>query len=190
MRKSTISILAFMAILLACPAPGLTQAQKPAPKPAGSSVDELVDAWNEIGRKLVEMAEDWPEARYDYKPVSDVRSFRGLLLHIAGSNYFFIHPVAGREMGDAADDPDPAKFKTKPDVVAFLKKSFADGAAIIRQQGAAGLQKEVRNPFSNQLAHAQAWWYMGVGHGAEHYGNLVTYYRLNNLVPPESRPRK
>jgi hypothetical protein len=52
------------------------------------------------------------------------------------------------------------------------------------------MKKEVRNEFTNQMMHARAWWYMGVGHGAEHYGNLVTYYQVNKMVPSESRPHR
>jgi hypothetical protein len=29
-----------------------------------------------------------------------------------------------------------------------------------------------------------------IEHSAEHYGQLVVYYRANGLVPPESRPKK
>jgi hypothetical protein len=29
-----------------------------------------------------------------------------------------------------------------------------------------------------------------IEHSGEHYGQLVVYYRANNLVPPESRPKK
>ena len=28
-----------------------------------------------------------------------------------------------------------------------------------------------------------------IGHSKEHYGNLVTYLRLNGMVPPSSQPR-
>jgi hypothetical protein len=31
--------------------------------------------WNEVGRKLIVMAEDFPEDKYDYKPVPAQRSF-------------------------------------------------------------------------------------------------------------------
>jgi hypothetical protein len=33
-------------------------------------------------------------------------------------------------------------------------------------------------------------WPSVIEHAAEHYGQLVVYYRLNNMVPPESRPKK
>ena len=32
--------------------------------------------------------------------------------------------------------------------------------------------------------------YFSVTHTYEHYGNLVTYMRLNKIVPPSSEPRK
>jgi hypothetical protein len=114
-----------------------------------------------------------------------VRSFRGILLHIAGSNYYFLEPVAGKKLGDAENDPNPDNYKTKAAVVAYLKKSFDDGAALIKHGGDAGLARELRT--GRQMRHAQAWWVIAIGHSAEHYGNLVVYYRLNKMVPPESR---
>ena len=33
-------------------------------------------------------------------------------------------------------------------------------------------------------------WIGFLEHAGEHYGQLVVYYRLNGLVPPESRPKK
>jgi len=33
-----------------------------------------------------------------------------------------------------------------------------------------------------------AWGFME--HSGEHYGQLVVYYRVAGLVPPESRPKK
>jgi hypothetical protein len=29
-----------------------------------------------------------------------------------------------------------------------------------------------------------------IEHSGEHYGQLVVYYRINGMVPPESRPKK
>ena len=39
-----------------------------APKPADSPSKVLLDSWNDIGRKLIAMAEDFPEDKYDFKP--------------------------------------------------------------------------------------------------------------------------
>src|SRR5438552_674561 len=41
--------------------------------------------WNDIGRKLIAMAEEFPEDKYDFKPTPEVRTFAEQLLHAAAS---------------------------------------------------------------------------------------------------------
>jgi hypothetical protein len=40
-------------------------------RPLASPSATLLDQWNEIGRKFIAMAEDFPEDKYDYKPAAD-----------------------------------------------------------------------------------------------------------------------
>jgi len=183
-------LLTFLPLLALTALPAAAQYSAPAKKPAAQSGldDEMLLAWNSTARKLIEMAEDFPEDKYDFKPSPEVRSFRQILLHIAGANYMFINPV--KEMGAAEEDPAPEEFKTKKDVVDYLTQSFADGAAVIKEQGEAGQSKAVRHPFADRTTTQHNLWLMGVEHGSEHYGNLVVYYRINGLVPPASRPRR
>ncbi len=157
-------------------------------KPADPELKVVLDSWNEIGRKLTAMAEDFPEDKYDFKPTPAQRSFAEQLLHAAGSNYFFINPVMGKAQ-QAAEDPKREQYKSKADVVAFVKKSFADGAAAIQSKGEKGLMTEVVY-YPGQKARVLDIAYGIIEHSGEHYGQLVVYYRLAGLVPPESRPRK
>jgi pentapeptide MXKDX repeat protein len=157
-------------------------------KPADPEVKVVLDSWNEIGRKLIAMAEDFPEDKYDFKPTPAERSFAEQLLHAAGSNYFFINPVMGKAQ-QAAEDPKREQYKSKADVVAFVKKSFADGAAAIQSKGEKGLMTEVVY-YPGQKARVLDIAYGIIEHSGEHYGQLVVYYRLAGLVPPESRPKK
>lgn len=60
--------------------------QNPATKPALSPSRAVLASWNDIGRKLIAMAEDSPEDKYDFKPVPAQRSFGDQLLQVAGSN--------------------------------------------------------------------------------------------------------
>ena len=48
----------------------------------------------------------------------------------------------------------------------------------------------VVDPYSNDQTRISDYAYGFIEHSGEHYGQLVVYYRLNNIVPPESRPRK
>jgi uncharacterized damage-inducible protein DinB len=157
-------------------------------KPADPELKVVLDSWNEIGRKLTAMAEDFPEDKYDFKPTPAQRSFAEQLLHAAGANYFFTNPVMGKEP-QAAEDPKREQYKSKADIVAFVKKSFADGAAAIQSKGEKGLTTEVVY-YPQQKARVIDIAYGIIEHSGEHYGQLVVYYRLAGLVPPESRPKK
>ena len=155
-------------------------------KPADPEVKVVLDSWNEIGRKLIAMAEDFPEDKYDFKPTPAERSFAEQLLHAAGSCYYFTNPVMGQK--PPAEDPKRDQYKTKADIVAFVKKSVADGSAALQSKGEKGLMETV--VYGDQRARVLDIAYGIIEHSGEHYGQLVVYYRLAGLVPPESRPKK
>ena len=160
-----------------------------APKPPSSPSQVLLDSWNDIGRKLIAMAEDFPEDKYDFKPNPTQRSFAEQLLHAAGANYFFINPALGVKP-PAGDDVKRDQYKTKAAVVEFVKKSFADGAAVIKQKGDQGMNDLIVDPFSKQQVRFSDMAWCLLEHAGEHYGQLAVYYRVAGLVPPESRPKK
>lgn len=160
-----------------------------APKPALSPSQAVLESWNDIGRKLIAMADDFPEDKYDLKPTPAQRTFAEQLLHASGANYFFTNPALGQKP-PAEEDPKRDQYKTKADVVAFVKKSFADGAAVLKAKGDKGMSDLVIDPYSNQQIRVSDMAYGFIEHSGEHYGQLVVYYRLSGLVPPESRPKK
>ena len=188
MMKSPFLAAALFAAVFAIPARAQDAAKpKASPKPPDPESKVVLDSWNEIGRKLIAMAEDFPEDKYDFKPNPAQRTFAEQLLHVAGANYFFINPVVGKKP-PAAEDPKRDQYKTKADVVAFVKKSFADGVAAIQSKGATGLNDLI--VWDNQQVRVVDSAYGLIEHCGEHYGQLVVYYRAAGLVPPESRPKK
>ncbi len=162
-------------------------AQEGAPAPPQGPAQEVVRMWNSVHNRLVEMAEDFPEDKYDFRPTPEVRSFAEQLLHIAGTNDFFIKSAQGKPASE--EDLPRSKYRTKAEVVAALKKSVEEGAALIQQTGDEGIMKPIKFPFGNRMVSRYYFWMDAVEHSGEHYGNLVVYYRVNKLVPPASRPR-
>src|SRR5580700_6698197 len=158
-------------------------------KPVESPSKVVLDSWNDIGRKLTAMAEDFPEDKYDFKPTPAQRSFAEQLLHAANANYFFTNPAMGLKP-PAEEDPKREQYKTKAAVVEFVKKAFADGAAAIKKKGDHGLNDLIVDPFANQQVRVSDMAWGLLEHSGEHYGQLVVYYRVAGLVPPESRPKK
>ena len=165
------------------------QSQNEPPHPALSRADEMLDMWNGIGNKLIAMAQDFPEDKYDFKLQKDERTFALNLLHAAALDFVLIRRISGTNVGPdfgEGDNPTRDQFKTKAEVVKFVQEAVADGAKVIQEQGDAGLDKTTRF-FGNRLAHNSYIWAVAIEHSAEHYGQLVVYYRANNLIPPDSR---
>jgi uncharacterized damage-inducible protein DinB len=185
---------AFAVVALTLLAAGISlqsqaQTQDQAPRPARSRSDEMLDRWNDIGNKLIAMAQDFPEDKYDFKLQKDERTFALNLLHAAALDYVLIRRISGSNLGPdfgEGDNPSRDVFKTKAEVVKFVQQAVADGANVIQQQGDAGLDKTTKF-FGNRLAHNSSIWTFAIEHSGEHYGQLVVYYRANNLVPPDSR---
>jgi uncharacterized damage-inducible protein DinB len=170
---------------------GQGQTQDQAPRPVRSRADETLEVWNAIGNKLVAMAKDFPEDKYDFKLQKDERTFAENLLHVAAVDYDLMRAASGSKIGPDfgknKHNPSRDDYKTKADVVKLIQQAVADGAKLIQEQGDAGLDKAMKMPWGNRLVHNSYIWMSAIEHSAEHYGQLVVYYRANNLVPPDSR---
>ncbi len=187
-RVAYVAAVCLAAVLSAIPVVAQSDAKKEPPKPALGPSAAVLDQWNDIGRKLVAIAEDLPEDKYDYKPNPDSRTFVANLLHAAGSMYFFTDPAQGKK-SRYGDDPKRDELKTKAQIVAFVKKCVEDGADVIKSKGDAGMATGI-DAGGKRLYRVDELAYGLIEHSGEHYGQLVVYYRANGLVPPESRPKK
>jgi len=188
-RSARLLVAVTLLVAVAVSRHSQAQTQQQAPSPARSHSDEMLDRWNGIGNKLVAMAQDFPEDKYDFKVQKDERTFALNLLHAAALDFVLIRRISGSNVGpDFGDGDNPTRdqFKTKADIIKFVQEAVTDGAKVIQQQGDAGLDNTAKF-FGNRLAHNSTIWTFAIEHSGEHYGQLVVYYRANNLVPPDSR---
>ncbi len=105
---------------------GQAQMQTQTPSPARSRADETLEMWNAIGNKLIAMAQDFPEDKYDYKLQKDERTFALNLLHAAALDFILIRRISGSNLGPdfgEGDNPTRDAFKTKADVVKFVQEA-------------------------------------------------------------------
>jgi uncharacterized damage-inducible protein DinB len=182
------ALIIFAALVIPIASAQDTAAKPAAPAPALSSSQALISYWNYVGRKLTAMAEDFPEDKYDFKPNPAERSFAEQLIHAAHGINIFVE--LGKGVKPHLDEPKRSDFKNKAAVVEYVRKAFADGAALIASKGDSGMNDLVVDPWNHQpfRLYEQAWFYLE--HAGEHYGQLVVYYRVAGLVPPASRPKK
>jgi uncharacterized damage-inducible protein DinB len=180
----------FLRTLLICLlAPAAALAQKNPPKAAvAPAPDNPLSAWNKVayGRVkdiLLRSAEKVPEENYNFKPTDVVRSFGQIVGHVADAQYLF----CSIELGEKNPAPKIEESKTsKADLIAALKDSFAycDKAYDGMTDASATQMVKLFGNDAPKLAVLT----VNNMHNMEHYGNLVTYMRLKNIVPPTSEP--
>jgi uncharacterized damage-inducible protein DinB len=149
--------------------------------------DSLRSSWNSVKRNIRESAELMPEEHYTFKPTPDVRSFGEILAHVAGASFEFC-ASARNEAAPFAEDAFVGKMTTKAQIAKVTTDAIAycDGAFAALTDVNAG--EMVVQPFGGSKRTTRVNSLVGqIGHDNEHYGNLVTYFRLKGLVPPSSR---
>lgn len=165
----------------------LAMAVTAAPAAAQTASDAIRSSWNSVKRNIKESAELMPEENFGFKPTPDVRSFGDILTHVAGASYEYC-ASAKNEDAPFKEDSFEGKLRTKAEIVKATNDAIAycDGAFAALTD--ANMAEKVRAAFggTNQVMRLNS--LAGqVSHDNEHYGNLVTYFRLKSLVPPSSR---
>ena len=169
----------FTALLLTIAA-GTAEAQTAA-QPA-AAVGTVRDIWETLTGYITTAAEEAPDSLFAFKPTPEVRSFGQLIAHVAGAQ----HLICGAAMNEdgGAENQIEEKNLGKAELVAALKKS-TEYCSKAYAQSDADAQKATRL-FGQEQTRFFALT-LNATHNGEHYGNLVTYLRINRIVPPSSR---
>jgi uncharacterized damage-inducible protein DinB len=141
------------------------------------------DVYAGIKNILLRSAEKMPEENYSFKPTDAVRSYGQILGHVADAQYLFCSIA----LGEKNPAPKIEQTKTsKADLIAALKDAFAycDKAYDGMTDASA---KQMVTLFGGDTPKLGVLTVNNL-HTVEHYGNLVTYMRLKNIVPPTSEP--
>jgi hypothetical protein len=142
-----IGLAACALVLLIASTPAQDTSKKAAPAAAASPTAALLKQWNEIGRKLIDMSEDFPENKFDFKAAPSTKTFAERLIHAAASNYYFTNLALGQKPPAEDAEPPRSQFKNRDALVAYVRKSFTDGSAAIKAKGDKGIPELVTDPF-------------------------------------------
>jgi uncharacterized damage-inducible protein DinB len=143
-------------------------------------------AWDGAKRNLTRSAELMPEKDYAFRPVDTVRTFGQILAHVAGANYVFCSAAKG-EKSPHAEAAFEKTATTRAQIIKVLNESIAycDAAYAALDDRRAG--ETVDLPFGMGKGARALPLMQNTGHLQEHYGNLVTYFRVKGMVPPSSQ---
>lgn len=162
-------MLATLLLIGAASVPRAAQGQQPPPTYDAA----VVRTWKALHDKILVMAKDavYPDAKLGWKPHPDSRSVLEEFRHVT----IGLRMTSAQARGEAfdfgaAEKADGSKPKTRASVVAEMEAAIAESYPLVEKSPSPRLV---------------SW----LDHQGEHYGKLVTAYRVNGIVPPISRPK-
>jgi uncharacterized damage-inducible protein DinB len=189
MRYAAV-FLAFVTLGSSAGARAFLPGQPVPPVPPGQAISQgLREQWEGAKRNFRESANVMPEAKYGFKPVDGVRTFGAILAHVAGANYEFCAAAKG-EKSPHAEDEFEKSAKTRAEIVKALDASLAYCDEVYKSMDDRKAAEMGAGAFGGSRSSRASILMANTGHVQEHYGNLVTYLRINGLVPPSSAPRR
>jgi len=189
------------------PATHAQQAAVPASAPTAAEISKKETVASALLRHFAyqeyevrSAAEAMPEEKYAYQPSANafggvhpsygpplLRTFAEPVKHVACANFGFSAELDGQKPPDACDTGGPSPAKTRKELLVYLRDSFTAVKKSLGAITAKNMFEPIEGPYAGPntrlgLAEVVIW------HAADHYGQMVLYLRLNDIVPPASRP--
>jgi hypothetical protein len=166
MDRQVFRVAAGAAVLLLAVAVATQGQQQPPP----TFEQAVVRQYNAVHKKIIDMAKDFPEDKFDSRPSKEVRSFVEEVWHVTQTAEWAAAIFRGEQpdFRKYFDEKYTGRPRGRAELVSQLEKAVNEGATLLQQK-----------PTPRAIGLIE--------HAGEHYGKLATIYRLNNLVPPASR---
>jgi len=161
------------------------------PKPTFASV--LEQRLSQTEKTVVPAAEAMPEDKYAFAPsqgeFKGVRTFGDEVKHMAVANYALGAAILGEKRpAEAGEGPNgPANIKSKAEVMKFLNDSFAYAHKALNSINETNILEPIKSPFGSNMTTRLSLAIGIISHPYDHYGQMVEYLRMNNIIPPASR---
>jgi uncharacterized damage-inducible protein DinB len=142
-----------------------------------------------IEGEFVSAAEAMPEDKFNFAPPAGSGNFHGVrtfgqqVKHVAGANYFFFAGADFTAATTKAKQDEIDKLTTKADIIQALKESMAQAHKCVGELTAENVS--LKSGFGTRGTMAA----FGMAHMMDHYGQMVVYLRMNNIVPPASQKK-
>jgi hypothetical protein len=157
------------------------------------TVSQALDFWiTATEHTVVTTADAMPAEQYGFTPTAGtftgVRTFAQQVKHLAANNYRMAAYILGRTAtADQKAETGPDSVQSKAQIVDYVKGSFValhEAVASITEGNMVATMAE--SPSTRQTTRLQLA-VDAVAHSYDHYGQMVEYLRMNDIIPPASR---
>jgi len=140
--------------------------------------------WKHVSQQLVALAEATPADKFAWRPAPGVRSTSEVYMHIVDANFYLLS-VTGPKMPADLPENSEKKITSKPEVIAWLKRSLEVVNKAHLAETPKDLERKVR--IEDREATVDGIYLRILVHANEHMGQLVGYARMTGVVPPWSK---
>ena len=190
MKKEVLMAILLLALGSAGKLAAANPQAKADQKPTFAAV--LDHALSGVESELVPAAEAMPVDKFNFAPTQGdfkgVRTFAQQIKHIAAVNYMFGAAILSEKPPvELGGENGPDNVTSQADVVAFLKNSFTYLHKALNSIDENNILVPVQSPFGPNKITRLGLATIAISHPFDHYGQMVEYLRMNNIVPPASR---
>ncbi|HWE84107.1 MAG TPA: DinB family protein [Terracidiphilus sp.] len=139
--------------------------------------------WHHTTYQLLALAEATPADKFAFRPEPSVRSTSEVYMHIVTANFWYLS-IIGQPMPPELKADAEKRFTSKPEVIAWLKRSLEAVRAAHLKEKPDHLAKHVT--IDGLTTTIDSIYLRTIIHSNEHMGQLIAYARMAGIVPPWS----
>ena len=187
---SCLLLSLFLSVTALAADPQAKPEAKPEAKPTFASV--IDHQLTNTEKTVFPAADAMPADKYDFAPTQGefkgVRTFGAEVKHMAVANYALGAGILGEKPPVDLVGPDgPPNIKSKDELMKFLNDSFVYAHKAVNSINETNILEPIKSPFGSNMTTRLALAMSITGHPFDHYGQMVEYLRMNNIIPPASR---
>lgn len=148
---------------------------------------DYLQQWNDVEKKLKDLAEAIPEEKYSWRPGEGVRSVKEVVVHVASANYYLPSMIGVKPPEGVSQDMEKT-ITEKSKAIEVLTESFEHFRTALKQMSDADLDKPAE--LFGQKSDVRTLLFDLLNHTHEHLGQLIAYARVNEIVPPWTAARQ
>ena len=140
--------------------------------------------WKHVSQQLIALAEATPAEKFSWRPAPGVRSTSEVYMHIVDANFYLLSITGPKMPADLTEEMEKT-VTSKPEVIAWLKRSLEAVKTAHAAESSKDLQRKVK--IDDRDATVDGMYLRIIVHANEHMGQLIAYARMTGVVPPWSK---
>jgi len=149
---------------------------------------QMVKEWERSKAYTIDYLNTMPADKYSFKAVDSIRSFAQQMLHLAGTNVFFMSLATDQKPPSFPQNLEQsASAQTKDSVMYYVTTSYDYAINAAKNCDVSKWTEKKKLPFGGYEETRYSLINKAIEHQAHHRGQTTIYIRLQGIRPPQER---